>query len=58
MINYLAGSLILFVGAIYLITGVCLWFIDGRPGLCIAYVAYAIANVGLYLETLMLYFHY
>ena len=52
MINYLAGSLILFVGAIYLITGVCLWFIDGRPGLCIAYVAYAIANVGLYLETL------
>lgn len=52
MMKSLAGYLILFIAIIYIVIGICLWIYDGKIGLSIAYISYAIANVGLYIETL------
>lgn len=45
----MASWLIAFVGFIYLWTAGALWF-DGKQGLSIAFIGYALGNVGLYME--------
>ena len=46
----MSGPLLLFVGAIYLV--VALDFLkDGQGGFCLAFLAYAVSNVGLWLAS-------
>ena len=45
----MSSALIAIVGVIYLATAVSLWF-QGKPGLAIAFLGYALGNVGLYME--------
>lgn len=44
----MSGWLLLLVGVIYICTAIC-YFYEHKTGLCIAFIAYAIANYGLYL---------
>jgi hypothetical protein len=47
----MSSTLIAIIGVIYL--GVCIdLFLKGSVGLSIAFLGYAIGNVGLYLETM------
>jgi hypothetical protein len=48
----MSGPLIIIVGIIYLFVGIDL-IIKGQVGLGIAFLAYAIANVGLFMATLV-----
>lgn len=43
----MAAWLIAFIGVVYAVVAVSL-FLDGKPGLGIAFVGYALGNVGLY----------
>jgi hypothetical protein len=44
----MSGILLLLVGIVYVAVAIG-YFIDGKTGLGIAFIAYAIANYGLYL---------
>lgn len=45
----MSAWLIAVVGAVYLVTAAGLW-LEGKPGLSIAFLGYALGNVGLYME--------
>lgn len=44
------AGLLLFVGTIYFIVAVGYWA-EGRQGLSLAFIAYAVANIGFALDT-------
>lgn len=46
----MSGGLIIFVGLIYLIVAVDLYF-KGQSGMSLAFLGYALANVGLWKAT-------
>lgn len=46
----MSGPLLLFVGAIYLVVAIC-YGLQHRYGMSLAFVAYALANVGFALDT-------
>lgn len=48
----MSSWLIAFIGIVYLVVAVDLFFFKVNPGLGIAFFGYAIGNVGLYLETM------
>ena len=50
----MSSWLIAFIGIVYLVVAVDLFFFKANPGLGIAFFGYAIGNVGLYLETMKL----
>lgn len=43
------GLLLIIVGVIYIVVGIK-YYLNGDIGLCIAFISYALANVGLYLS--------
>jgi hypothetical protein len=45
----MAAWLIAVVGGVYLLTAVSLW-LQGKPGLAVAFLGYAFANIGLWME--------
>ena len=46
----MSSPLLLFVGAIYIGVAASYW-LDGRAGMALAFLAYAIANIGFALDT-------
>ena len=44
----MSGILLIIVGILYVMTGIS-YYIEGNTGLAIAFLAYSLANYGLYL---------
>ncbi len=45
----MSAWLIATIGVVYLVVAISLWF-EGKPGLAVAFLGYALGNVGLFME--------